>query len=452
MKRILIALLFVGSLCAAEPIATPLSLDEAVALALKRSKGAQIAQAKMDEADAAARSARSLRYPTLAATALGTYLVDPVEVKISQGSLTAPLNQVGAQLGMGSQIASLGQFPSQDMTLARGSHTPVIGDLTLTQPVSQLLRIESGVRAAKAAQAEARREYNRTTAQLRYGVEELFVGSLLERQRTAQKTAELAHLERQLHDAENAQHVGELLEESVLGMRAAVIQARAELTRSRQQVAKLSLQLADLIGRPGEDALELTGDLPVREAHPLDYWTKLATENPDRQIAAATVEKAAAAVRAARQARIPDVSLLASGYAQDGIPLVARHSGAVGVMVSWDIFDFGKKDAEISRTLAQRRAAELNRDRLEEDAGREIRLAHQDYVYAGELIALAEQALEYRRRAAERAHQSAGNGVALESAALDADAQLRKAETDLSGARYQRHLALLRLNYLAGKL
>lgn len=452
MKRILIALLFVGSLSAAEPAATPLTLDEAVSLALKKSKGAQIAQAKMDEADASARSARSLRYPTLTANGLGTYLVDPIEVKLSQGSLTTTLNQVGTQLGMGNLTASLGQFPSQDMVLAKGSHLPVIGELTLAQPVSQLFRINSGVRAAQAAQTEARREYNRTTAQLRYGVEELFVGCLLERQRTTQKAAELAHLERQLRDAENAQQVGELLEESVLGMRAAVIQARTELTRSRQQYAKLSLQLGDLIGKPGEDALVLTGELPQREEHSLEYWTKLSTENPDRQIAAATVEKASAAVRAARQARIPDVSLMASGYAQDGIPLAAKHSGAVGLMVNWDIFDFGRKDAEISRTLAQRRAAELNRDRLEEEAGREIRLAHQDYVYAGELISLAEQALDYRRRAAEHAHQSAGNGVALETAALDADAQLRKAEADLSGARYQRHLALLRLNYLAGKL
>ena len=452
MKRVVIALLFIGSLCAAEPVLSPLSLDEAVSLALKKSKGAQIAQAKMDEADAAARSARSLRYPTLTATGLGSYLVDPLEVKISQGSLTTTLNQVGAQLGMGNITTALGQFPAQDMVLARGSRTPVVGDLTLTQPVSQLLRINSGVRAAQAAQAEARCEFARTTAQLRYGVEELFVGCLLERQRSAQKEAELACLERQLHDAENAQQVGELLEESVLGLRASVIQARAELTRSRQQYAKLSLQLADLIGRPGDDALVLTGELPQREEHPLDYWTKFATENPDRRIAAATVEKAAAGVRAARQARIPDVSLLASGYAEDGVPLVARRSSAVGVMVSWDVFDFGRKDAEISRALAQRRAAELNRDRLEEDAGREIRLAHQDYVYAGELIALAEQALEYRRRAAEHAHQSASNGVALESTALDADAQLRKAEADLSGARYQRHLALLRLNYLAGKL
>jgi outer membrane protein TolC len=452
MKRFFVLMLAAGSLFGAEPGNGPLTLNEAVALAVKKSKGAQIAQAKIDEAEAGLKSARSLRYPTLTAYALGSYLVDPLEITIKQGSLTPALNQIGTDLGMANVTTALGQFPSQDLVLARGNRVPVVGVLTLAQPVSQLFRIESGVKAAKAERKEAQFEADRTTAMLRYSVEELFVGCLLEKQRMAEKEAALAFLDRQLRDAENARQVGELLEESVLGLKASEIQAKAELTRSRQRYAKLSLQLGDLIGRPGEDALELDGRLPEREEHPLEYWTHFAEENPDRLIAAATVEKATAGVRAARQARIPDLSLMVSGYAQDGIPVASRHSGAVGLALNWDVFDFGRKDADVARAVARRRAAELNRDRLEEDAGREIRIAHQDFVYAGQLVDLAQQALEYRLRAAERVRQSAANGLALASAALDADAQLRKAEADLSGARFQRHLALLRLNFLAGKL
>ena len=123
-----------------------------------------------------------------------------------------------------------------------------------------------------------------------------------------------------------------------------------------------------------------------------------------------------------------------------------------GLTLNWDIFDFGRRNADISRALAQRRSAEVNRDRLEEVAARQIRLAHQDLVYADEQIALARQAAAYRQRAAELAHQSAANGLALETAALEADAQLRKAESDLTGALCQRHVALLHLHFLAGKL
>ena len=448
MKRALLSLLFLTSLAAAEPVAAPLTLDEAVALAVKQSKGAQLSQLKIDEAAAGTDAARRLRYPQIHGSALGLYLFHPLDLKISQGSLSPALEQAG----YGSLLSTTGPFPAGDITLVQGSRTPVAGSLTVTQPLSQLWRIDSGVRAAKAGQAEAQREAARTTAQIRFSVEELFIGSLLEELRHAEYAARLAYQERQLYDAENAHRVGELLDESVLGLRAAVIQARSDVLRSDQQRARLFLQLADLIGRPGTDRLVLASTLPERTPHPVNYWVAGASHNPDRQIAAATVEKAAAGVRAARQAHIPDLSLFATGYAQDGIPLVPNNSGAVGLSLSWDIFDFGRRDAEIARAVARKRSAEVNRDRIEEDSTRQIRLVYQDYTYAGELTMLAQQAVEYRRRAAELARQSTANGLALESKALNAEAELRKAEADLAATRYQQHLALLRLNFLAGEL
>ncbi|MFI5419213.1 MAG: RNA-guided endonuclease InsQ/TnpB family protein, partial [Candidatus Lutacidiplasmatales archaeon] len=67
----------------------------------------------------------------------------------------------------------------------------------------------------------------------------------------------------------NAQQSGELLSDSVLALKAAVIQARSELTRSRQDYARLSLQLADLIGRSGSEDLVVAEDLPTRPEHPV---------------------------------------------------------------------------------------------------------------------------------------------------------------------------------------
>jgi len=448
MKRVLLSLFLLTSLAAAELAETPLTLDEAVALAVKHSKGAQLSQLKIQEASAGTDAARRLRYPQIHGSALAAYLFHPLELKISQGSLSPVLDQAG----YGSLLSAIGPFPAGDITLVQGSRTPIAGSLTVTQPLTQLWRIDSGVRAAKAGQEEAQREAARTTAQIRFSVEELFIGSLLEELRHAECVARLTYQERQLHDAENAHQVGELLDESVLGLRAAVIQARSDVLHSDQQRARLSLQLADLIGCPGTDHFLLAKALPDRVQHPLDYWVSRAAHNPDRQIASSTVEKATAGVRAARQAHIPDLSLFATGYAQDGIPLVPNNSGAVGLSLSWDIFDFGRRDAEIARAVARKRSAEVNRDRIEEDSTRQLRLVYQDYTYAGELTSLAQQAVEYRRRAAELAHQSTANGLALESKALNAEAELRKAEADLAATRYQQHLALLRLHFLAGEL
>jgi outer membrane protein TolC len=451
MKRVLISLLAGAAIASAQTNpSVPLTLDEALALAANKSKAAQLGRLKVDIADAELKAAERLRYPLLRAHGAATYLKDPQEVKVGQGSLTSEVNQTGAALGLGP--FSFSQFPTQDLSLARGSHTPRIGAVMFAQPLTQLWRIDSGVRAAKAGATEAQRESAHIDAKLRLGVEQLFVGLLLQSRRTTEKQAALAWQERRLLDAENARQNGEVLDDAVLALKAAVIQARSELTRSQQDYARLSLQLADLIGRSGADNLVVAENLPAREEHALSYWITKAANNPERMIAAATVEKATAGVRAARQAYIPEVSLVGGGYAQAGVPLAARHTAMIGITLSWDIFDFGRRRADISRASSQRRAAEVNRDRLEEDAARQIRLTHQDLVHASEQIALATQAVAFRRRAAELAHQSATNGLALEAVALEADAQLRKAEADLTGAIHQRHVALLHLYFLGGAL
>jgi len=451
VKRILlISFLAAATVCQAQTNNAPLTLDEALSLAVNKSKVGQLGRLKVDIAGAELKSAKRNAYPLLRAYGAATYLKDPMEVKIGQGSLTSAVNQTGSALGLGS--FSFSQFPTQDMTLVKGSHTPSVGSLMLIQPLTQLWRIDSGVRAAKAGVAEAQRESAHIDAKLRLAVEELFAGLLVESRRTAEKQAMLAWQEHRLHDAESAQQSGELLDETVLGLKAAVIQARTELIRSQQDYARLSLQLADLIGRSGADNLAIAENLPARDEHPLAYWTAQAVNNPERLIAAATVEKATAGVRAARQAYIPEVSLMGGAYEQSGTPLVAKNNAVAGLTLSWDVFDFGRRSADISRAVSQRRAAEVNRDRLEEDAARQIRLAHQDLVFGDEQISLARQAVAFRHRAAEVAHQSTGNGLALETTALEADSQLRKAEADLAGATCQRHVALLHLYFLAGKL
>jgi outer membrane protein TolC len=446
----LITILIGTTLGSAQTNNVPLTLDGALALAANKSKVGQLGRLKVDIADAELKAAQRIAYPQIHAFGAATYLNDPLEVKIGQGSLTSVVNQTGSALGLGP--FSFSQFPTQDLSLARGSHTPGVASLMLAQPLSQLWRIDSGVRAAKAGVVEAQRESAHIDAKLKLAVEELFVGLVVESRRTAEKQAMLAWQERRLQDTKSAQRSGEVLDESVLVLKAAVIQARSDLTRSQQDYARLSLQLADLIGRSGADDLVVSDNLPVRNEYPLAYWVSKAVNNPERLIAAATLEKATAGVRAARQAYIPEVSLMGGAYAQDGVPLVSKNNAVAGLTLSWDVFDFGRRHADISRAVSQRRAAEVNCDRLDEEAARQIRLAHQDLVFGDQQIALAQEAVAFRQRAAELAHQSAANGLALESVALEADAELRKAEADLTGSVYQRHVALLHLYFLAGRL
>lgn len=429
-----------------------LSLDEAVQLALQRSKGAQLAALKVQDAATALKLAREQRYPRVNVLGLAGRYYEPLDVKLKAGSLTSLLDGVGTSLGQGPLSPTLGQFPSTDLTLLHGERHQYLGGISVLQPLSQQWRIGSGVVAAQAGLVAAQQEEARAQAQIRAAVEQLFAGALVERCREQAHAARVAYLTSRLRDAENARTVGELLDDAVLGLRAELTQAEAEQVRSAQQRARLTLQLADLIGRPGVEELALAEQLPERTALSLSQWLARAGRNPERVVAAAVAEQAKAGVRASRQARIPDVTLFAAGFWQEGQAIAPARGGVAGIALNWEIFDFGRRNSEASRSLIQQRMAETNRDRLEEEAAREIRVAWQDYVYAGELIALTSRALDFRTRAAELARQAVTQGLELRTKALGAEADLRQAESDCLGARVQRHLALLRLHVLTGEL
>ncbi len=447
--RAFLLLALVPSLLTAQ---TRLTVDEATELALRHSKGAQLTRLKAEESRFEAEAARLQRYPRLTAFGLGAYAFRPIDLTLREGSLTPTLDALGVDLGMGPLSPTIGPFPWSDLTLLQGDHLMRFGGLTLFQPLTQQWRIGSGVKAAESARRAADRETARVLAEIRVAVEELFAGILVEERRATQYAAKLAFEERRLRDAENARTSGEALDDVVLGSQAQRVEAETELLRNRQQRERLLLQLAELIGQPGTTDLAVDPNLPARPARPLDYWLSKVEQNPDAQIAAAVVERARAGVRAARQSRIPDVTAFASGYVQGGVPLAPSSGGTVGLALTWDVFDFGRRRAEIDRGLTRQRAAELDHARRGEEAARLIRVTFQDYTHAAEVVTLAERARAYRQRAFELAQQSVSHGLALEATALEAEAKLREAESDVVGAQLQQHIGLLRLYYLVGEL
>lgn len=453
MKTARVLLLLLGVL----PLLTgaeegALTYDRALALALQHSKAAQLARLKAEEADAAVRLARNQRYPRVNVIGLAGYVAQPLDVKLKAGSLTSLLDEVGAGVGLGALSPSLGRFPATDLTLLRGENHQYLAGISVFQPLTQQWRIGSGLAAAQAAAVATRREADRANLQIGSAVEQFFAGALLAQTRGQAQAARSTWLAGRLRDAENARSVGEVLDDAVLGLRAELTQSRAEEVRRTQEHTRLLLQLADLIGRPGDRDLLLAGGLPEREAYTLDFWLARAEWNPDRVVAAAMADQARAGERAARQARIPDLTLFASGYWQEGQALVPARGGVAGVAFNWEIWDFGRRSAEASRGRIQLRLAETNRDRLEEEAMRQIREAWQDVEYAGQLIRLTDEARAYRQRLAELARQNTEQGLELGTKVLETRSDLLQAEADWQGACLQRHLALLRLYTLTGLL
>ena len=82
--------------------------------------------------------------------------------------------------------------------------------------------------------------------------------------------------------------------------------------------------------------------------------------NPEVEAAAHQLEKARAAVRAARAEYIPEISAFAQHIYQDGAPFLSRNNGAFGMRMTWTMFEFGKRRGQVSEREAEVAQAEEN--------------------------------------------------------------------------------------------
>ena len=88
-------------------------------------------------------------------------------------------------------------------------------------------------------------------------------------------------------------------------------------------------------------------------------------KNPEIEAAAHQLEKAHAAVRAARAEYIPELSAFAQHVYQDGAPfLSSANNGVFGVHMTWTLFEFGKRRGQVMERTAEVAQAEENLARL----------------------------------------------------------------------------------------
>lgn len=442
-------------LCAAAIVRgeTPLTLESATALALAHSRASLIADARRDEADASRREAESRRYPSLLGFGYYGHDFRRLDYSVSQGSLDRIVDEVAVGAGFDPLSPTYGPFPAETVTLIRGNRNRYVVGLTLMQPLTQQFRIHSGIVAARADEKHAQIEHAQTRARLRYAVEQLFAGLAAENAFREAAAVKVRAREARLRDAENARLAGEVLDAVVLGAQAELTEARTALVRIEQKIVEYRLQLADLLGRPAAELPPLALDsLPTRAERPLEDWLAAASLHYDARLAETVVEKARAGVSASKQKRIPDLALFVSGSRQEGVPLIPRDYTSAGLLLNWEIFDFGGKKADLARSLAQERQAALNRDRLREDATREVHLAFLQFTHARELVGLSAEAEAFRQRAHAIRRQASEQGELLASEALTAESDWLQARAEHTAARLQRHLALLKLYFLTGAL
>jgi multidrug efflux pump subunit AcrB/outer membrane protein TolC len=415
-----------------------LTLPQAIELALKQNRALKIARTRVRENEQKVVSAKADLYPQLASDANLLGIANKEIVDIPRGALGT--------------VPGLGPFPVQDTRLNQGSNAVFLANITVSQPLTQLLKIREGVRVAEADTRNSKAEVRKAEDEVTLAVHQLYFGLLIA---TRQRAALLAASEsagQKLKESEDAIRSGNVLEVAAIGSRASLLMSRQQLLTAEDQISDLSVELNDLLGLPLNTELQLedVNDEPGTLRSHDEYVQQALTQNPEIQSAKEVASKARAAVGAAKDEYIPDVAVFARHTYQNGVPFVNHNDDTFGMQMKWNMFDWGKRRGRVGEREAQLQQAEQNVQRLESHTKVEIEKAYRKVERSRKMIEVAQEALSLRRESQRIGKNQIAAGLIQQSQYAEATAATLKAEAEELQARLGYELALAELNRVAG--
>lgn len=415
-----------------------ITLDEAVKTALRQNTALKIARAKVQEKHHRVTIARADYFPHIT-NETGTSALS------SRQLLTVPAGSLGV-------IPQLGPFPTQTVNFDQGSRFLLLGSTMAGQPLTQLLKVRQGVRAAGADERVSEADLRKVEETVILGVHRLYFGLLAARRQIAALEAQVAASREALREAEESVRAGNALEVVTLGARASLLKNRQGLLAAQNQVADLSADLANVLGM-ALDTEFAPADLPDEGDTPLgrEVYLKAALErSPELQSARQTETRAEAGVSAARLEYVPNVAAYARHTYQSGVPFLRSNFGTFGVQLSWSLFDWGKRKGVVEERQAQLTQAREYVQRIKDQLNVDIDKAWRKLERTRMMVEVAQEALALRRETERISGNQVKAGVTSAAKFAEAVAATRNAEADELQARLAYRLALAEIAEIAG--
>jgi multidrug efflux pump subunit AcrB len=393
-----------------------LTLDEAVTLAVAQNSSLKIAGARVQEGLEKRKSVRSDYFPHLSNDSTYFHITNNQLVTVPAGSLGT--------------VPGLGPFPTQETTINQGSNNPVLANTTLTQPLTQLPKIYQADKIAYADQKIATAELDKARTDVIFATHRLYYGLVIARKQKEAASAAVTAGEQALREAKDNVATGSQLEVAAIGSSAVLLQNRYSLLSAEIQIADLNSELNDLLGLPLDTEIEpVEPSPPESTANTRETYVQEAIEkNPEIKAARESVNKAESGVRAAQLDYIPDISAFGTYTYQDGAPFLDHNIGIVGVKMTWDIFDWGKKRGVLGQRTAQLTQASENLNRVKKRIEVEVDKACRRLEQTKRLIDVARESLAMQKENLRLKSDALKSGTVTESQYATAVASAKKAE------------------------
>jgi outer membrane protein TolC len=395
-----------------------ITLVEAVQLALKHNHLIRIAGYSVEESQRAKDVARSAYYPKLRNDSSYLHVTDTQFIAIAKGSLAT----VGGT-----------PVPGQTTVINQGGLDLITSGTGLTQPIGELWKIRAQNDAAAADTKAARDKSQQTQNEVALAVHGIYYELLILQSHREAVEAKIRASESLSSERVQQVKLGAKLERESIEANAEALEARQDLLTTDLQVSDLTIKLNDAIGLPLTTKLDL--DAAVGQpgtSCDRAACLKLALEShPEILEARADVEKAEAGVRVAKREYIPDFDVFARYSYSDNVPFLARNFGTFGVHIGYDLFDGGKRNAEIGEHKAQLAQAQENLARMNDEVQVRVQTSYNKLERTREMLNVSQEVVALRTEAHRVAEQQLQQGEALQSQADSAAAHELEAKAAL---------------------
>jgi outer membrane protein TolC len=415
-----------------------LSLKEAVELALSQNHSLRIARLKIVESEQKKVGEHASYFPSIkdAGNADDSTGIDHIVIP------AGTFGRVQGQL-----------VPGNAVNIPQGLHHLLLNEASIDQPLTQLIRIREANRIAAAEVAISRAELKKTENQVAVDVHRLYFAILIAGLQKRSAEEQIAYAKQELKENMEGVRNGSLLRVSAIQGDVAVLQGQQAVLTADLQVTDLNTELDDLLGLPLDTKLDLQ---PIEaigpDKLPLEEYVRTAwSNNPEIASADESIKKARAGVASARSAFIPDITAYASDTWQNGVPFLVSNFGTVGVRLSYDVFDFGKRRAAIREREAQLAEAEENLKRLKDGISAQVERTYNALERTKNLVTVADQVVALRRESERLSKNQVTEGVVTVANTLEATSATYKSQVDLLQANLNYMLAWAELKQTVGQ-
>ena len=322
-----------------------LTLEEALALARSNNRDLKQWGLDVERQREATGEAKTHLYPRFDTSVLAAELLAPIDFTIKTG-----------QLGT---FPGTGPIPGANTDLHTPARPIAIASVTVTQPLTQLIRIHLAVAGQRLRVDAAQFSFDEREQKLKDDVRQLYYQVLQSQLQFESQQSTVKYLEELLQLTDRRFRLQTALEADRLSVKAEAARAIYQLTTIEDRLADRKEALNHLLGRSLQTEFSVE-PVPAKlpEQEDLSAARAIALEHrPEMKLAANRMRQAEVATRSEKTHYIPDISIQASYLSPANINFLPQNVGSVGALLTWQPWDWGEKRHTVRQSaLAEKQA------------------------------------------------------------------------------------------------